>query len=120
MFFTIGNRNSGGGVGGHGMMDDDAPNITKTVTLYSNGFKVDDGPLRKMDEPKNRQFIEALSKGEYPQEWEEESRKNGIRYLVALNDKRSEEYVEPFNKFTGEGRSLGYIYLYINLINFFL
>lgn len=101
-------RNSGNGVGGEGGVADDTPNITKTVTLYSNGFRVNDGPLRKMDDPKNRQFIEALSKEEYPQEWEEESRKNGIRFQVALNDKRSEEYIEPFDKFSGKGQSLGY------------
>ena len=35
---------------------------SRTITLYSNGFQVDDGPLREPNTPENRKFLEELLK----------------------------------------------------------
>lgn len=33
--------------------------VTHTVTFWRNGFSVDDGPLRRLDDPENAPFIEV-------------------------------------------------------------
>lgn len=33
--------------------------VTHTITFWQNGFTVDDGPLRKLDDPDNAPFLEV-------------------------------------------------------------
>lgn len=33
---------------------------THTITFWTNGFTVDDGPLRRLDDPQNASFLEVL------------------------------------------------------------
>jgi hypothetical protein len=40
----------------------------KTITLYRNGFTVDHGPLRDLESPENKSFLQDLSLGYVPQE----------------------------------------------------
>lgn len=35
------------------------PTITHTITFWRNGFSVDNGPLRRLDDPRNASFIEV-------------------------------------------------------------
>lgn len=35
--------------------------VTHNITLWSNGFTVDDGPLRRLDDPANASFLEVSS-----------------------------------------------------------
>ena len=37
------------------------PNIT--ITFWRQGFVVDDGPLRKYDEPQNQAFLKDIDEG---------------------------------------------------------
>ena len=36
--------------------------VMHTITFWRNGFTVDDGPLRRFDDPQNATFMEVLSK----------------------------------------------------------
>lgn len=36
--------------------------ITHNVIFWSNGFTVDNGPLRRLDDPENASFLEVISK----------------------------------------------------------
>lgn len=36
------------------------------ITLYRNGFTVDDGPLRDLESPENKRFLELLNMGRIP------------------------------------------------------
>ena len=38
------------------------------VTLYSNGFTLNDGPIRLYTDPQNKLFMEQLKKGYTPKE----------------------------------------------------
>ena len=38
----------------------------RTITLYRNGFVVDNGPFRDLQAPENRAFVSSLEKGEVP------------------------------------------------------
>lgn len=38
----------------------------RTVTLYRNGFTLDDGPLRDLESPESIEFLNALYNGRVP------------------------------------------------------
>eukprot|EP00741_Cyanophora_paradoxa_P007737 tig00001206_g7486.t1 len=81
----------------------------RTLTFYSNGFTVDEGPLRRFDDPANRSFLEDIEKGYAPRELEEEA--GGEPVNINLVDKKGEEYKPPpgpkYTAFAGSGHTLG-------------
>ncbi|CAH3031522.1 unnamed protein product [Pocillopora meandrina] len=89
----------------------DAPQQPTEVALkfWSNGFSVDDGPLRSFDDPANKQFLDSVRRGEIPQELLRLSRKGEVH--VNMEDHRHEEYVPPpkpkLQAFSGTGHKLG-------------
>nr|XP_043621279.1 plant UBX domain-containing protein 4 [Erigeron canadensis] len=80
---------------------------THTITFWTNGFTVNDGPLRRLDDPQNASFLESIRKSECP----DELRPPKGRAPVHVNlVKKLEEY--PVQKhrpaaFAGVGRTLG-------------
>jgi UBX domain-containing protein 1 len=74
----------------------------RTITMYRDGFVVDDGPYRRLEDAENADFLRSLAMGRTPRELTEEG-----NVTVNLVDKRSEEYVETFRSFSGTGTSLG-------------
>ncbi|KAL9978481.1 hypothetical protein ACROYT_G016001 [Oculina patagonica] len=89
----------------------DSQQETTEVALkfWSNGFSVDDGPLRSMDDPANEQFLNSVKRGEIPQELLRLSRRGEVH--VNMEDHRHEEYVPPpkpkIQAFSGAGHKLG-------------
>lgn len=79
--------------------------IQRTITMYRDGFVVDDGPYRRLNDPSNAEFLHSLATGQTPRELSEGN--NGKDISVGLIDKRSEDYVETFRSFSGVGSSLG-------------
>lgn len=71
---------------------------------YRDGFTVDDGPYRRLDDPDNAEFLRSLAMGRTPRELTEEE---GGNIVVGLVDKRSQDYEEKFQSFSGTGASLG-------------
>lgn len=41
---------------------------SRTITLYRSGFTIDNGPLRRLDDPSNSEFLRDLAKGVVPRE----------------------------------------------------
>jgi len=83
---------------------DESEQIRRTITMYRDGFVVDDGPYRRLDDPANSDFLRALARGQTPAELMGGPDGN---ITVGLVDKRSEEYVEQFQSFSGSGAALG-------------
>ena len=92
---------------------DDKEKFSKTknklkLTLYKNGFIIDDGEFRNKNDPANKKFMEDVEKGYIPSELA----KKGIDDLgIELDDHRDENYEPPkeekkFHAFTGLGQSL--------------
>eukprot|EP00172_Hildenbrandia_rubra_P003642 Plantae.Rhodophyta-Hildenbrandia_rubra.ctg6076.p1 GENE.Plantae.Rhodophyta-Hildenbrandia_rubra.ctg6076~~Plantae.Rhodophyta-Hildenbrandia_rubra.ctg6076.p1 ORF type:complete len:439 (-),score=103.94 Plantae.Rhodophyta-Hildenbrandia_rubra.ctg6076:3249-4454(-) len=82
-------------------------NVTRTLTFYSNGFTVDEGELRRLDDPRNASFLQDINDGIVPHEMEEPGIGN---VSINLVDKKGEEYVAPRAKvvpFSGGGQRLG-------------
>jgi UBX domain-containing protein 1 len=79
------------------------------LTVYRNGFTIDDGPFRDKSLPENKKFMEEVEKGYIPDELVQK----GYKELgIALEDKKTEDYKEPvvekkFQAFTGSGQSMG-------------
>ena len=106
---SIRSRAEDGGAPGAGGASEE---IRRTITMYRNGFTVDDGPLRRLDDPNNGEFLRALAGGRTPKEMGLDENGQPIRgdVVVGLRDKRGEDYTEPerqFEAFDGEGTSLG-------------
>jgi UBX domain-containing protein 1 len=81
-----------------------------TVTMYSNGFTVDEGPLRTMDNPQNQAFVQSLVEGYCPPELVHDGQPANVK----LEDKSGEEYNAKktqsgpqFAAFGGAGASVG-------------
>lgn len=83
----------------------DEGQVRRTITMYQEGFVVDDGPFRRLDDPANAEFLRALAQGKTPAELMKDAGPGGI--TVGLVDKRKEEYVETFQSFSGAGATLG-------------
>lgn len=45
----------------------DSDGNSRRITMYRNGFTVDDGPLRDLTSPESRAFIASLENGDVPQ-----------------------------------------------------
>lgn len=79
------------------------------LTVWKNGFQIDDGEFRDLSDPKNKKFMAEVEKNHIPQELVDQ----GMTDLgVMLEDKKKEEYKEPipekkFEAFAGSGVSLG-------------
>ena len=73
--------------------------------MYRDGFVVDDGPYRRLDDPANGIFLRSLAMGRTPKELADDAGASDV--TVGLVDKRSEDYVEKFRSFSGAGTSLG-------------
>lgn len=96
---------AGGADTASGAMGDQAERKKKEIALYSNGFTVDDGPLREPNTPENQKFLEELLRGSVPSELRSAMRGNILD--IGLSDRRSETYVPPaYVAFSG-GSTLG-------------
>jgi hypothetical protein len=78
-----------------------------TITLYSDGFTVDEGPLRPLTDPENRAFIESVNSGFCPPELVKDGKPSNVR----LKDNRKEKYTPPaapaYVAFSGGGQTMG-------------
>lgn len=86
--------------------------LSRKITMYRNGFRVDDGPLRDLTSPESLEFIASLERGDVPRELQQ--RKPGEPRLatldILLDDHRGEDYVPPpppaYVAFSGQGSVL--------------
>eukprot|EP00824_Muranothrix_gubernata_P000576 TRINITY_DN1068_c1_g1_i3.p2 TRINITY_DN1068_c1_g1~~TRINITY_DN1068_c1_g1_i3.p2 ORF type:complete len:211 (-),score=19.00 TRINITY_DN1068_c1_g1_i3:34-666(-) len=83
--------------------------ITRTLAFYKDGFTVDGtGPLRRLDDPANMEFLRDVERGVVPKELDDVS---GRPVHVQLEDHRDQDYCPPpepkYIAFAGEGHRLG-------------
>uniref|UniRef100_H2Z6V7 Uncharacterized protein n=1 Tax=Ciona savignyi TaxID=51511 RepID=H2Z6V7_CIOSA len=82
--------------------------VNVVLRLWSNGFTVDDGPLRDFNDPNNAEFLQSVKKGQIPRELIRNA--HGGEVHVDMEDHRQEEYKAPKKKikpFSGQGHMLG-------------
>jgi UBX domain-containing protein 1 len=72
------------------------------ITFYANGFQVDDGPLRSLEDPDGKRFLEVIHRGRVPPEISAMYPSTDI--AVTLADRGDEDYVPPkYKAFGGQG-----------------
>jgi len=102
-------QNGHGGEGEEGGAAEGPPSDEEmnTITIYSNGFTLNDGPLRETANPENQAFLDELLKGYVPRELRA-SRKDPSKPMnISLADKRPETFVPPAYVAFSSGTSLG-------------
>jgi len=78
-----------------------------TITFWQNGFTVDDGPLRDMQDPANAAFLADVNRGRMPAELIGPD--GNAESDVHLIDRSGEPYKPPpptLKPFSGSGRSM--------------
>ena len=58
--------------------------------MWKEGFSVDGGPLRRYDDPANKQFLDEITQGRLPMEL----RALGTEVNVSMEDRRKDDYEE--------------------------
>ncbi|KAF7840587.1 plant UBX domain-containing protein 4-like [Senna tora] len=88
------------------------------IVFWSDGFTVNDGPLRRLDDPENASFLEvsdafrvclgiSIKKSECPKELEPADKRSSVNVNLI---RRTEKYPQPEKRhapFQGVGRTLG-------------
>jgi UBX domain-containing protein 1 len=74
---------------------------TVKIAFYKNGFVVDDGPLRSVEDAAGKAFLEAIHKGFVPPEIADAEPNTNIN--VALADFSNQDFVQQFKSFAGSG-----------------
>lgn len=87
--------------------NEDKEKIRHTITFWSNGFSIDDGPLRALDDEANAAFLNDINNGRVPAEFAGEQDP-----YVSLINKGGQAYEPPAasasaRAFVGTGHSLG-------------
>eukprot|EP01132_Coremiostelium_polycephalum_P005061 gene5061-6300_t len=79
------------------------------ITFWSNGFTLDDGPLRRYEDPENREFIDDIHRREVPRELESRAPPGGLSIFMV--DNRTQNWTEPakpkYVAYSGSGQALG-------------
>ncbi|KAK7387725.1 hypothetical protein VNO78_22515 [Psophocarpus tetragonolobus] len=81
--------------------------VVHNVVFWTNGFTVNDGPFRSLDNPENSSFLESIKKSECPKELEPADRRSSVNVNLI---RRNEKYPKPEKRhmpFQGVGRTLG-------------
>ena len=83
------------------------PPKVHVLKLWKNGFNVDDGPLRKFEDPANLEFLAAIKRGEPPRELIRQA--EGAEVHLDMQDHRDEDYEAPKGKYVlyNDGYKLG-------------
>ncbi|KAG6471693.1 plant UBX domain-containing protein 4-like [Zingiber officinale] len=82
-------------------------NIVHNIYFWTNGFTVNDGPLRAFDDPQNASFLQSILKSECPMELAPADRRSVVNVNLIRRAENYSEPVRPLNPFQGAGRTLG-------------
>ncbi|KAF9437873.1 hypothetical protein BGZ76_010750 [Entomortierella beljakovae] len=83
--------------------------VTRSLTFWRNGYSLDDGPLMSYTDPANREFLDAINRGQAPLKYL--NIKPGQPVEMKVSTRRDEDYKEPPKAppkpFEGAGNRLG-------------
>ncbi|KAK3844103.1 MAG: hypothetical protein J3R72DRAFT_438919 [Linnemannia gamsii] len=83
--------------------------VTRSITFWRNGYSLDDGPLMSYTDPANREFLDAINKGQAPIKYL--NIKPGQPVDMRVAKRTEEDYKEPPKAppkaFEGSGNRLG-------------
>ncbi|KAM7263901.1 hypothetical protein ACFE04_001584 [Oxalis oulophora] len=77
------------------------------IVFWANGFTVNDGPLRRLDDPENAPFLESIRKSECPRELEPADKRSTVHVNLIRREQNCPEPENTHVPFQGVGRTLG-------------
>ncbi|XWS47400.1 hypothetical protein CRYUN_Cryun14cG0149100 [Craigia yunnanensis] len=81
--------------------------VTHNITFWRNGFTVDDGPLRHLDDPANASFLESVMGSQCPKELKPANPRTKVDLHLIRRDENYSEPKKHQSAFQGVGRTLG-------------
>lgn len=81
--------------------------VVHNIVFWANGFTVNDGPLRRLDDPENASFLESIRKSECPKELEPADKRSSVHVNLIRRDVKCPEPEKRHVPFQGVGRTLG-------------
>ncbi|KAJ4981929.1 hypothetical protein NE237_032766 [Protea cynaroides] len=81
--------------------------IVHNIVFWTNGFTVNDGPLRRFDDPENASFLKSIRNSECPEELEPADRQSAVHVNLIRREQNCPEPQKRHNPFQGVGRTLG-------------
>ncbi|KAK6917797.1 SEP domain [Dillenia turbinata] len=81
--------------------------VVHNIVFWSNGFTVNDGPLRRLDDPQNNSFLQSIRKSECPKELEPADRRSSVHVNLIRRNENCPEPEKRHVPFQGVGRTLG-------------
>ena len=88
--------------------DREKPDVEIRITLYQNGFTVENGEFRDYNTEENKEFMKELNKGYVPKELREKYNKP---IGIALEDRRKDKFRLPtppkYTAYSGGGHAMG-------------
>ncbi|KAL2341329.1 hypothetical protein Fmac_009269 [Flemingia macrophylla] len=81
--------------------------VIHNIIFWGNGFTVNDGPLRRLDDPENAAFLESIKKSECPKELEPADRRSSVNVNLIRRNENCPEPEKQHVPFQGVGRTLG-------------
>ncbi|KAE8664816.1 Plant UBX domain-containing protein 5 [Hibiscus syriacus] len=81
--------------------------VNHTVTFWRNGFTIDDGPLRQLNDPANASFMESVMRSECPRELQPADPITKVELHLLRRDENYSEPKKTQGAFQGVGRTLG-------------
>lgn len=79
--------------------------VERKLTFWKNGFNIDDGELRKYDDPENEEFLKAIKSGRAPIHMLNVAPGQAVE--VKVDHRMEQDYVKVFKTFGGSGQRLG-------------
>ncbi|XP_057498171.1 plant UBX domain-containing protein 4-like [Actinidia eriantha] len=81
--------------------------VNHNIVFWRNGFTINDGPLRRLDDTENAPFLESIRKSECPKELEPADRRSSVHVNLIRRDEDCPEPEKHHVPFQGVGRTLG-------------
>lgn len=83
--------------------------INHNIICWRNGFTVDNGPLRMLDDPESASFLESIRRSECPKELAPADERTKVLVSLTRKDENYQEAQTNHLPFQGVGRTLGSI-----------
>ncbi|KAK9715027.1 hypothetical protein RND81_06G137700 [Saponaria officinalis] len=81
--------------------------VVHNIVFWRNGFTINDGPIRRLDDTENAPFLESIRKSECPKELEPADRRTQVHVNLIRRDENCPEPEKRTVAFQGVARTLG-------------
>ncbi|KAK8009604.1 acylglycerone-phosphate reductase-like protein [Apiospora arundinis] len=98
---------AGGAAGRNQPAQPSGPVQERVLHLWTDGFSIDDGPLRRFDDPENAEALRMIQQGRAPVHLMNVSYDEPLDVKLQQHDENFRQLPKVYKPFGGEGRRLG-------------